>query len=258
MEAEHRAAHPVLDDETLTTALGQETAQVLRAAHEAASNLLKKAEAGAAELIANAERPRSAVQGRRRARAAEQAAALQAERDQVRKQSENEAAARLESARRDSEDLIEQSRAECRSMIEQAKELRTKILTDLSNRRRVLHLQIEQLQAGRERLSEAVQGVRVSVDGITNDLLRAEDEARLAAEEAGRIAAAKPDTGFEEPDLSVSPALEASLAEAPATRIRRPLRPGSRRHRQRRLPRPPSRRPNLQNPQSHRLLVRLL
>jgi DivIVA domain-containing protein len=56
MEAEHRAAHPVLDDETLTTALGQETAQVLRAAHEAASNLLKKAEAGAAELVANAER----------------------------------------------------------------------------------------------------------------------------------------------------------------------------------------------------------
>jgi hypothetical protein len=103
-------------------------------------------------------------------------------------------------------------------MVEQAKELRTKILTDLSNRRRVLHLQIEQLQAGRERLSEAVQGVRVSVDSITNDLLRAEDDARVAAEEAGRIAAAKPDLGFEEPDLSVSPALEASLAEAPPTR----------------------------------------
>jgi DivIVA domain-containing protein len=216
-EAEHRAAHPVLDEETLTTALGQETAQVLRAAHDAASNLLKRAEARASELITSAERRESQARSDAERASAEQAASLQAERDQVRRQSEQEAAARLESARRDSEELIEQSRSECRSMIEQAKELRTKILTDLSNRRRVLHLQIEQLQAGRERLSEAVQGVRVSVDTITNDLLRAEDEAQLAAEAAGRTAAAKPDLGFEEPDLSVSPALEASLAEMPRT-----------------------------------------
>ena len=216
-EAEHRAENPVLDEETLTTALGQETAQVLRAAHDAASNLLKRAEAKASELITSAERRESQARSDAERASAEQAALLQAERDQVRRQSEQEAAGRLEAARRESEELIEQSRSECRSMIEQAKELRTKILTDLSNRRRVLHLQIEQLQAGRERLSEAVQGVRVSVDTITNDLLRAEDEAQLAAEAAGRTAAAKPDLGFEEPDLSVSPALEASLAEMPKT-----------------------------------------
>lgn len=226
-DAEHRAANPVLDDETLTTALGHETAQVLRAAHDAASSLLKRAEAGSAELIASAERRDAQSRSDAERASAEQAAALQTERDQVRRQSEHEAAARLESARRDSEELIEQSRAECRSMVEQAKELRTKILTDLSNRRRVLHLQIEQLQAGRERLSEAVQGVRVSVDGITNDLLRAEDEARVAAEEAGRIAAAKPDLGIEEPDLSVSAALERSLAEAPPVRSEEELDVGA-------------------------------
>jgi DivIVA domain-containing protein len=214
-EAEHRAANPVLDEETLTTALGQETAQVLRAAHDAAGSLLKRAEAQAGELIASAERRESQARSDAERASAEQGAALQAERDQVHRQSEQEASARLETARRESEELIEQSRTECRSMIEQAKELRTKILTDLSNRRRVLHLQIEQLQAGRERLSEAVQGVRVSVDTITNELLRAEDEARLAAEAAGRTAAAKPDLGLEEPDLSVSPALEASLGEMP-------------------------------------------
>jgi DivIVA domain-containing protein len=213
-EAEHRAAHPVLDENTLTTALGEETANVLRAAHDAASNLMKRAEAEAADLIASAERRESQARSEAERAAAEQAAALQTEREQVHRQSEQEAASRLEAARRESEELIERSRSECRSMVEQAKELRTKILTDLSNRRRVLHLQIEQLQAGRERLSEAVQGVRVSVDTITNDLLRAEDEARLAAEVAGRSAAARPDLGVEEPDLSVSPALEASLAEA--------------------------------------------
>ena len=44
-EAEHRAANPVLDEATLTAALGQETARVLRSAHEAAAELVGRAEA---------------------------------------------------------------------------------------------------------------------------------------------------------------------------------------------------------------------
>ena len=111
------------------------------------------------------------------------------EREQAYRQAEQEAAARLEAARHESDELLERARVECRSMVQQAQELRTKVLTDLTNRRRVLHLQIEQLRAGRERLSETIQGARRSVDDIADDLLRAEDEARLAAEAAGRTAA---------------------------------------------------------------------
>ena len=37
-EAEHRAANPVLDEATLTASLGQETARVLRSAHDAAAD----------------------------------------------------------------------------------------------------------------------------------------------------------------------------------------------------------------------------
>ncbi len=58
-----------------------------------------------------------------------------------------------------------------------------------ARRRRVLHSQIEQLRAGRERLAETIGDVRTAVDHITDELFRAEDEARLAAEEAGRQAA---------------------------------------------------------------------
>jgi DivIVA domain-containing protein len=207
-DAEHRAAHPVLDDETLTTALGQETGRVLKVAHDAAHEVLKKAETESAEIMARAEQRESQVRADAERTAAEQATALQEERDRIHHQAEQEASVRLENARREAEDLVESTRTECRSMVQQAQELRTKVLTDLSNRRRVLHLQIEQLRAGRERLSEAIQEVRLSVDHIADDLLRAEDEARLAAEAAGRSAAGRPD-----PDLEVE--LE-SVAVAPA------------------------------------------
>ena len=78
-------------------------------------------------------------------------------------------------------------------MVQEAQELRAKVLADLTRRRRVLHSQIEQLRAGRERLAETITGVRNSVDVIADELFRAEDEARLAAEEAGRQAAAQVD-----------------------------------------------------------------
>ncbi len=46
-DAEHRAAHPVLDEATLTAALGTETARVLHSAHEVAAEMVAKAEAEA-------------------------------------------------------------------------------------------------------------------------------------------------------------------------------------------------------------------
>ena len=83
-------------------------------------------------------------------------------------------------------------------MVEEAQGLRARVLADLSKRRKVLHAQIEQLRAGRERLSETVQDVRRSVDTIADELFAAEDNARLAAEAAGRQAAARPDEGTPE------------------------------------------------------------
>ena len=54
-DAEHRAANPVLDEATLTSALGQETARVLQSAHEAAHDMVAKAEAEAANVLAEAQ-----------------------------------------------------------------------------------------------------------------------------------------------------------------------------------------------------------
>ena len=67
----------------------------------------------------------------------------------------------------------------------------------------MLHAQIEQLRAGRERLAETMTDVKHSVEAIADDLFKAEDEARMAAEVAGREAAARPDD--EEPPRSWPP-----------------------------------------------------
>ncbi len=219
-DADERAANPVLDEETLTTALGQETARVLRAAHEAANDMVNRAQSEANDLVAAAESRDAQSRAEAEKASAEQAAALQKERELAHRQAEQEVSGRLEAARREAEELLERARAECRSMVQQAQDLRTKVLTDLTNRRRVLHLQIEQLRAGRERLSETIQGARQSVDEIADDLLRAEDEARLAAEEAGRTAAGLPDTEAEEtlqaPGPVAGPGSDAASSEPEA------------------------------------------
>ena len=99
--------------------------------------------------------------------------------------------------------MLTQARAECREMVEEAQALRSRVLADLSRRRKVLHAQIEQLRAGREHLAETVLAVRRSVDGIADELFRAEDEARLAAEAAGREAIARPYEGTPEEEAAV-------------------------------------------------------
>ena len=129
---------------------------------------------------------------------AAQAEAAEAAASELGERTDRQVAAQLEAAGREAEELMAQAREECRSMVEEAQGLRARVLADLSKRRKVLHAQIEQLRAGRERLAETVQDVRRSVDAIADDLFAAEDNARLAAEAAGREALDRPDEGTPE------------------------------------------------------------
>jgi hypothetical protein len=101
-------------------------------------------------------------------------------------------------------------------MVEEAQGLRARVLADLSKRRKVLHVQIEQLRAGREQLAETVQDVRRSVDTIASDLFAAEDNARLAAEAAGREALDRVETATPEELAAQLLADEAEAAAAAA------------------------------------------
>src|SRR3989440_2139306 len=49
--AEQLAAHPEMDEATLTAALGQETTRVLRSAHDAAGDMKARAEESASQVI---------------------------------------------------------------------------------------------------------------------------------------------------------------------------------------------------------------
>jgi DivIVA domain-containing protein len=188
-EAENRAANPVLDESTLTAALGLETSRVLRSAHEAAAELVGRAESDASRLRAQAQEDAEQLQRHTEQSAHDRSAEADAAATELRRRAHEEASARVEGAKLEAEALVTQTRAECRSMVQEAQELRARVLADLGRRRRVLHSQIEQLRAGRERLAETIGDVRLAVDQITDELFRAEDEARLAAEAAGRQAA---------------------------------------------------------------------
>ena len=232
--AEERAANPVIDDAMLTSAVGRETARVLQSAHDASAEMVGNAETEAnrklAEAQSEAERlltEASEVNDQAQARAdalladrtaeAESAAAALAER------TEQQVAAALDKVRIDAEELTERARSEGRVMVEEAQQLRARVLADLSRRRKVLHAQIEQLRAGRERLAETITDVRRSVDTIAEDLFNAENEARLAAEVAGREAASRPDDDRTPEELAAALLAEeaadaVALAEAaPAT-----------------------------------------
>ena len=192
-DAEERAAHPVIDEETLTEALGRETARVLHSAHEAAAEMVAKAKEESERLLSASAEEIAATEAKVGTQLADRTARAESAATELRRRAQEESAAAVEAARIEVESMLAQARVDCREMVEEAQALRSRVLADLSKRRKVFHAQIDQLRAGREHLAETVRGVRRSIDAIADDLFRAEDEARLAAEAAGRVAAARPD-----------------------------------------------------------------
>jgi DivIVA domain-containing protein len=216
-ESERRAQNPVLDEVTLTEALGQETVRVLRSAHDAAAELLRRAEADADRMLTEAQEEAGELQARAAQHASERAAQSEAAAAEARQRAQDEATTKVDAAHLEAEALVEQARTECRAMLSEAHELRARVLGDLTRRRRVLHSQIEQLRAGRDRLAETIGGVRQAVDRITDELFRAEDEARIAAEAAGRQLALQAEAGGLPPAVSgATPAVEQTTTGPPA------------------------------------------
>src|SRR5439155_5661868 len=187
----HQAAHPELDEETLTNALGEEAASILRSAREAASDIRAKAEQNVARLVRDAEEEGTRVRADAEgvlSRRVEEADAVAAN---IRQSAEHDAHELRAHAHAESESELEAARARGKEMIVEAQAVRERVLTDLSRRRRIAHLQVEQLRAGRERLLEAYRVVRRTLDEATDELSVAEAEARIAAEAAARKAAAE-------------------------------------------------------------------
>ncbi len=215
-EAEERAAHPVIEEATLTASLGQHSAQVLRHAHEEAARIVAEAQEGAATMLRDAQKQVDELQTRTEASAAERVGEVEllvanaetearAERDRI-----------LAQAAAEGDAVLAKAKDEGRALLEQVQEARRRVLADLAARRRQMGVQIEQLRAARDEMAASVHGVRDRVDAILGQLQRTDEEARAAALAVGDQARLHggPATEAADPD---SPVQEAGGTEADHT-----------------------------------------
>jgi DivIVA domain-containing protein len=185
-EAEERAAHPDIDEDTLLRLLGDETARVMRSAREAATDLRAHAEEAVEQILRDAHEQARALRSAAESVLSERTALAEEAAAGLRRRAEEEAAALVEASRAQAAAELEAVRDQAKAMVMEAQGARERILADLTRRRRLAHIQVEQLRAGRDRLLEAYRLVRSTLEDVTEELQNAEHEARAAAEAAAR------------------------------------------------------------------------
>ncbi|MGH9125936.1 MAG: DivIVA domain-containing protein [Acidimicrobiales bacterium] len=180
-DAEYRAAHPSFDEDTLLGAVGQETAAILKSAHEAAADIKARAGESASRILKDAHQQADALRAEAEtvlARRTEEAEAFAVKiRDSGRAESER----LVDQARQQAKAIRAQAEAERNAMVEGAQLTREKILSTLSKKRNIAVAQVEALRAGRERLLSSYEIVKRTLDEAMAELGRAEADARAAA-----------------------------------------------------------------------------
>ena len=151
LERSMGAGRRMTEDQLLAELPGR-TARVLRSAQEVGEEIIQRSKERAAVMEQEA-----------RQHAAD-----------VRWRAEAEANSMLKQAEQDAQAQVSAARSSGRDMVIQAKELRERILADLSQRQAALELEIEQLQAGRDRLFEAYAAVKRTFDEATSAFTREE------------------------------------------------------------------------------------
>jgi len=154
MQTRGMSAPGRLDEETVTTLLGEEAARVLTAARDASTQIRERAEESATRLVKDA---------------AEDAA-------RVRESATVEAFRIREDAAGDANSEVEMAKQQGRDMVYEAREYREKVLSELSRRRDAARSQIEQLLHGRDRLMNAFERARLASEDVIGGLTDAHDE----------------------------------------------------------------------------------
>lgn len=205
-----------LDEGRIASVLGEETAKVISAAREAATEIRAKAEEHAARLVKEAEETSLASANALRS----EAEALRAEAETLREQATREYALKLEEAQRIHDELIssaearhddlveaaeklqtermveveeqadrmlEAARLEGREMVAEARSVRDRILADLAERRRTARRQIEGSVVGRDRIIEVMKQAGADIAAVIADLEGADGLARDAATQAADL-----------------------------------------------------------------------
>ena len=197
-EAQRRAANPTIDEATLASALGAQSAAILRSAHEEAGRVTAEAQERSAQVFTESQQ-RSAAH---LIEAQERATALITEAENTAASIDHDArlaAERLvDSAKVNGEALVEGAREQGRAIVEQSVEARKAVLNDLAVKRKALHMQIEQLRAARDTLGTFVTSLQDQVEGVLAGINNSDDAARNAALEVLRSHPASPEPTEEE------------------------------------------------------------
>ncbi|MGH9157049.1 MAG: DivIVA domain-containing protein, partial [Acidimicrobiales bacterium] len=220
IEAEHRAAHPVLDQTTLSRAVGAEMARLLASAEEAAQEVRAKAEDNAGRILREAHDHAQRVRDDAEAVLVRRSAEAEKAAGEIRELAQHERAAVLERAEAQAAANLGEVEVKARTLVEDAQTERARILADLATRRRMVNAQVQQLRAGRTRLLDAYRVVRRTLDEVSDELERVEVEAKAAAGEAARRQAETPEgsagEGVDETGTTpAAPPLAAPLAPPP-------------------------------------------
>jgi DivIVA domain-containing protein len=184
-DAEERAAHPIVDEATLTASLGQHSAQILRHAHEEAARIVAQAQESAATMLRENQSQVDELQARTEASTAERVVEVELLVANAEQEARAERERMLAEAVAEGESVLAGAKEEGRDLLDQVQEARRRVLADLAARRRALGIQIEQLRAARDEMAASVHGVRDKVDDILTQLERTDDQARAAALAAG-------------------------------------------------------------------------
>jgi DivIVA domain-containing protein len=153
----------VLDEETVTALLGEETARVLTVAREAAAQMRVRAAEAAERLVREAN----------------------ADAIRVREDADIETTRRRSDAASDVEAELELAKQQGREMVNEAREYREKVLSELARRRELARQQIEQLIHSRDRLVNAFDRARLAANDVVGDLAEFDDLSNEVAHATG-------------------------------------------------------------------------
>ncbi len=125
---------------------------------------------------------------------------------------------------------IEEGREQGRSMVLEARSVRERMLADLAGKRHQYRVEVEQLRVMRDRLLEALGIFRQGLDGWIEELVQAGPRAAAAAEQAGLLVAAQPESTVAQIEAEITTARLAGMpldgepaTEAPAGLAGMPL-----------------------------------
>ena len=204
------AAASRVDEDQLIAVLGEETARILTVVREAGADIKARAEDRAEQTVRDAEEQAKVVRGdadavmaRRTEEAEAEAARIRAQVDAAVQGLQAEAERALDDARTDAERIrleareaggveVEAARSRGREMVDEALVVRSRILEDLARKRKASRVQLERLQAGRERLIDSYTIVQRTLDEANEELRTSLTSAKIAADEAARRVEAEP------------------------------------------------------------------